>query len=83
MASVQKPAIVAYEVWYTRAPLAYDGFGTIVLTGEDKTGAYDLQGNPLRKVGILQQYSDWQRNRYGSGMYPAYTDDEIKEMMNS
>jgi hypothetical protein len=59
---------------YTTAPPEYDGFGseTIAVVGT-------LAGKPVRQVETPVEHIEWQRQRYGSGLYPAYT---LREFMD-
>lgn len=52
-----------YKLFLTRAPRAYDGFGTITIQGSS--------AGDERLVAIDQDHETWQVGRYGSGMYSA------------
>jgi hypothetical protein len=60
---------------YTTAPEAYDGFGTV---SEEIVGTLD--GKPLRRVRMHAEHATWQTQRYGSGMYPAFTPEQYTEL---
>jgi hypothetical protein len=61
---------------YTTAPEDYDGFGSATL-GVVGT----LAGQPIRQVATPVAHLTWQRNRYGSGLYPAYTLTEFLDLI--
>jgi hypothetical protein len=65
---------MAMPTAYTTAPEAYDGFGTT----SDIVGTLD--GKPLRRVTIRDEHFTWQTQRYGSGMYPAFTPEQYAEL---
>ena len=60
----EEPEPVGIVGW-TDAPVAYDGFGTRQLSGDE--GPY--YRHTLRKVCLMPEHEQWQKNRYGSGMY--------------
>lgn len=55
-----------YEVWWTQAPPAYDGFGTITIS----------KCSAGRLVLISPKAKDWQLSRYSSGLHTAWPGDE-------
>lgn len=66
---------------FTSAPEAYDGFGTVTV----ETTAYrDNSGRPFRKVEIPEeaQFNNWQTDRYGSGLYAAFTEEQFSESIS-
>ena len=65
---------VPTENTYTTAPASYDGFGTetIAVVGT-------LDGKEVRQVATPVEHVEWQRCRYGSGLYPGYT---LREFMD-
>jgi len=67
---------ITFEVWLTTATEDYDGFGTVTLQSADKTERFDVQGKPMRMVGIVPDYSDWQITRYGTGMFATMTEED-------
>ncbi len=81
MSDTRTPTTITFVVWYTNAPVVYDDLNAITLATAEKSGYCDTQGNGLRKVGVLPQNSKWQENRYRSGMYACYTEDEVKAIM--
>jgi hypothetical protein len=54
--------------YYTSAPEAYDGFGTLTLEVVGKC----RRGNVVRKVSTPVEHFEWQTMRYGSGLH-TYT----------
>jgi hypothetical protein len=73
----EKAEIIARsEVWVTCAPDAYDGFGTteiMVMPGEFK------QQRVYRQVAIRPEHSQWQRDRYSSGLYACISPEKFAE----
>lgn len=63
---------------YTSAPEAYDGFGTFTV---ETTDYRDNSGRPFRKVEIPEdaQFNNWQVDRYGSGLYAAFSTEQFFE----
>lgn len=61
-------------VYYTSAPIDYDGFSTTTLA---VVGRCLRSGNPIRKVSTDQRDLDWQTGRYASGLC-RYTSDRVK-----
>lgn len=65
----------AEERWlatYTDAPPDYDGFGTLTVAMLPWTTRRGI----MRLVLTPERHAEWQRNRYGSGLYLAYTSGE-------
>jgi hypothetical protein len=60
---------VLYHIRQTRAPKAYDGFGTIELQ--------DVGGDIGRFVLIRDEHFNWQSGRYSSGMFACAAPDAI------
>jgi len=60
---------VVYHIRQTRAPLAYDGFGTIELM--------NAGGEFGRIVLIRDEHFQWQTSRYASGMFACVEPDHI------
>lgn len=65
---------ITWNVFQTRAPKAYDGFGTF--TAAD-------YGDEGRLVLVRPEHTEYQRARYGSGMFacepPEYLDSDALE----
>lgn len=57
---------------YTDAPERYDGFGTKTVKILGTISA----GRPVRLVETPDEHIEWQRTRYGSGMYFAADETE-------
>ncbi len=55
---------VTFHARCTRAPIAYDGFGTLELCNE----LQDNDGKTVRLVLIRDEHLGWQEGRYGSGL---------------
>jgi hypothetical protein len=63
---------VVYDVVRTRAPIAYD-YGYVLRLG-------DLDMGDERIVAIPEQYTEYQSNRYASGLFsPAPVEDMSEE----
>lgn len=52
-----------FQLFSTRAPESYDGFGTMTVYASDESD--------LRYVLIDTERIEWQRGRNGSGLYPT------------
>ncbi len=55
---------------YTDAPESYDGFGTRTIQTL-RAKRQDGRESSLRVVQIDDEYDDWQRGRYASGLYQS------------
>jgi hypothetical protein len=65
------------EITYTTAPEAYDSFGTktLAIIGTDS------RGNSVRKVASQARHAEWQRGRYGSGLYMVADEAELQKLV--
>ena len=75
-ALVAKRLAIPTQITYTTAPSDYDGFGT-----ETLRVVGTMAGKPVRQVDTPVEHVEWQRQRYGSGLYPAYTAKEFRELI--
>ena len=57
------PVTKAFLIYVTKAPRAFDGFGTLTLHENDVEG---------RVVGVIPEHLGWQLSRYGSAFYQAF-----------
>ena len=60
---------------YTTAPQVYDGFGTytVAVVGT-------ARNLPIREVRTPEQHAEWQRSRYSSGLFFAWTTDDEEQV---
>lgn len=72
-----------FDAYYTRAPAAYDGFGTHTLepTNTYRQGEGPPYGVPYRRVGVDRQHLTWQQERNASGGYELLPWAEYQERL--
>ena len=63
---------------YTTAPVDYDGFGTKTLV--ERAGLTE-RGKAVRLVETPEEYTKWQRMRYGSGLHLAVDEGEWNKLL--
>jgi hypothetical protein len=63
-----------WEQRYTTAPESYDGFGTVTV---EVVGSF-LE-KPVRRVAIDPAHVQWQHDRYFSGIYTCWTEEQYIE----
>jgi hypothetical protein len=68
----------ALATTYTTAPADYDGFGSETVR---VLGCFN--DKPLRQVETPLEHVQWQRDRYGSGLYPAFTEEQMATLVAS
>lgn len=77
VAVAAQQAALHLETTYTTATSDYDGFGTELVAFIGR-----LKGVPVRQVETPGEHLEWQRMRYGSGSYGAYTPEEFQALIS-
>lgn len=63
---------------YTTAPVDYDGFGTQT----ERVVGRDKRGQDIREVVIQGDHLQWQSMRYGSGLHPCWTREDVESIQD-
>lgn len=74
------------QVFFTTAPEDYDGFGTKTLEWLPYAKSCTPDRKPVgqyRKVAVVPIHADWQLNRYGSGLHPAFDQERFDKLLET